>query len=164
MCIKMSTTQIRTVLETDRDWLVEQHQMLYARDEGFDDSFVALVAEIFDDFIATYNPKSENGWIVEEAGQQLGCIFCVRLDDETAQLRLFLLVPEARGKGLGRLLLETCMGFAREKGYSGMRLWTHRSHEAACRLYRAAGWRCVEAKPDHHFGQDVVVETYTYRF
>jgi|AntRauTorckE5430_2_1112549.scaffolds.fasta_scaffold101955_1 GNAT superfamily N-acetyltransferase len=55
--------------------------------------------------------------------------FCVRLDGATAKLRLFQLVPEARGRGTGRLMVRTCAEFARNNGYARMHLWTHKSHE-----------------------------------
>ena len=161
---RMAAQNIRLLTPGDRDWLVEQHRILYARDEGFDDTFVTLVAEIIDAFLAEHDPSVERGWVAEQDGQRLGSVFCVKLDETTAQLRLFLLVPEARGKGLGKAMLDTCMQFAKEAGYSGMRLWTHQSHQAACRLYRGFGWRCVDTEATRHFGQDVIVETYVYDF
>ena len=148
----------------DRDWLVAKHRTIYAQTDGFDDSFGDLVAQVLDDFLKTHDPQHECGWIAEENGHRLGSIFCVRLDAHTAQVRLFLLVPEARGKGLGRRMLRRCMRFAQERGYSGMRLWTHQSHKAACALYKAQGWRCIEVKPVRSFGQDLIVETYVYPF
>ena len=85
----------------------------------------------------------------------------MRLDDETAKLRLFLLEPEARGVGLGRRLLATCTGFARAAGYRRMTLWTHESHRAACRLYAADGFTCVESRPVRSFGHDLVEQVWT---
>ncbi|MGZ2258454.1 N-acetyltransferase family protein [Roseobacter sp. A03A-229] len=160
----MAEVRIRTFTPEDRDWLVTQHGTLYAQAEGFDASFGVLVAEILDAFIAEHDRDCERGWIAEEAGQRLGSIFCVRLSDTTAKLRLFLLVPEARGKGLGKRLLATCMGFAQDHGYEGMQLWTHESHAAACALYRSNGWDLVSTKPVHSFGQDLVEQSWTYQF
>ncbi|WP_146344033.1 GNAT family N-acetyltransferase [Falsiphaeobacter marinintestinus] len=152
----MSDVTLRRFEATDAPWLVAQHKALYARDEGFDDSFGDLVAQILDDFTADHDPDREHGWIAVENGQRLGSIFCVSLDETTAKLRLFLLVPEARGKGLGKRLLETCKGFAREAGYTKMVLWTHESHRAACALYAATGWTLIDSKPAHSFGVDVI--------
>ena len=156
----MSEVILRDLEIGDAGWLIEQHGALYARHEGFDKTFEALVAEILADFIRNHDPTCERGWIAEEDGHRLGSIFCVRLDGETAKLRLFLLVPEARGKGLGKRLLETCMGYARDKGYRRMQLWTHESHRAACALYAAAGWRCTSSKPVHSFGVDLVEQAW----
>ncbi|MCE8511343.1 GNAT family N-acetyltransferase [Ruegeria pomeroyi] len=156
----MDTITLRPFRPEDAPWLVERHGTLYAQDEGFDDSFAPLVARILDDFIANHDPDREQGWIAEADGQRLGSIFCVRLDETTAKLRLFLLVPEARGQGLGRRLIDTCMGFARDKGYVQMQLWTHESHRAACALYAATGWQLVDSKPVHSFGVDLVEQSW----
>ncbi|QFT59281.1 TDP-fucosamine acetyltransferase [Sulfitobacter sp. THAF37] len=149
----MDNIELRRFAAEDRDWLVEQHAVHYARDEGFDDSFGELVARILDDFLAQSDPGRERGWIAQAGAQRLGSIFCVRLDAETAKLRLFLLTPEARGQGLGRRLLETCMGFAREAGYRRMVLWTHESHRAAGALYARNGWTLESTAPVVSFGQ-----------
>lgn len=155
---------LRKIEPEDREWLVAKHRVIYAQTDGFDVSFGDLVEDVLDDFLATHDPHHERGWIAEENGRRLGSIFCVRLDDKTAQLRLFLLVLEVRGKGLGLHMLRHCMQFAQERGYAGIKLWTHQSHKAACALYKAQGWRCIDAKPTRSFGQDLIVETYIYRF
>ncbi|MBE1282585.1 MAG: GNAT family N-acetyltransferase [Rhodobacteraceae bacterium] len=156
----MSDPVLRRFEPRDSQWLVAQHADLYARDEGFDSTFGPLVAEILHDFCTDHDPGCEQGWIAEQDGQRLGSIFCVRLDEQTAKLRLFLLTPDARGKGLGKRLLQTCMGFARNAGYRDMQLWTHESHRAACALYAAFGWQLVESRPVHSFGVDLIEQTW----
>ena len=145
----------------DAGWLIEQHAILYARDEGFDATFEATVAEILADYIRAHDPDKERAWIAEENGTRLGSIFCVRVDDQTAKLRLFLLTPQARGKGLGHRLLSTCMAWARSKGYDRMELWTHESHKAACALYAAHGWSLDSSVQTHSFGVDVVEQMWS---
>jgi GNAT superfamily N-acetyltransferase len=156
----MSKVILRDLDIGDAGWLIEQHGVLYAREEGFDASFDALVAEILADFIRNHDPTCERGWIAQEKDQRLGSIFCVRLDEHTAKLRLFLLLPAARGKGLGKRLLETCMSYARQKGYARMQLWTHESHRAACALYTAAGFELVSSKPMRSFGVNLVEQSW----
>ena len=152
----MSEVVIRSFEPSDAEWLVAQHRMLYARDEGFDESFGDLVAEILQEFVANHDPNREAGWIAERDGERLGSIFCVSLSEETAKLRLFLVTPEARGSGLAQTLLETCTGFARDIGCREMVLWTHESHRAACALYRRNGWALMSSEPARSFGVDVV--------
>ena len=160
----MSTANIRHFRSDDTDWLVEQHGLHYARDEGFDDTFGPLVASILAEFNRDHDPVCERGWIAEMDGVRLGSIFCVRLNDDTAKLRLFMLTPDARGQGLGKRLLAQCMGFAENTGYAGMQLWTHESHRAACALYAATGWTLTASEPVHSFGCDLVEQTWIYRF
>ncbi|WP_170422037.1 GNAT family N-acetyltransferase [Ruegeria arenilitoris] len=159
----MEEIRIRPFRATDAPWLVEQHDRLYQRDEGFDDTFALLVERILAEFVASHDPRRECGWIAEQAGARLGSIFCVALDDHTAKLRLFLLLPEARGQGLGKRLLQTCMAFARSAGYREMALWTHESHRAACGLYRASGWQLTGSKKVHSFGVDLVEQSWKIR-
>lgn len=160
----MTEITLHPFTATDRDWLVRAHGKSYAVDEGFDDSFGILVASILDDFLTGHNSTDEAGWIAWQDGARLGSIFCVRLDDQTAKLRLFLLMPETRGQGLGRRLLQTCTDFARKKGYKGMQLWTHESHKAACALYAKTGWVLRNSTPVTAFGQSMVEQTWTLEF
>lgn len=151
---------LRRFAASDVDWLVEQHGTLYAQAEGFDTSFGVLVAQILADFVADHDPAREQGWIAEESGQRLGSIFCVSAGPRTAKLRLFLLTPQARGKGLGKRLLQACMDFAREVGYTEMVLWTHESHRAACALYTKFGWQLCDSKPVRSFGVNLVEQSW----
>lgn len=154
------TIKLKPYAAEDRAWLVRQHAELYARDEGFDDSFGPLVESILRDFEAAHDPARERGWIAWDGEARLGSIFCVdggaREGESLAKLRLFLLLPEARGRGLGQRLLETCMGFARDVGYTRMTLWTHESHHAACALYAKNGFSLVSSVPVTSFGVPLV--------
>ena len=156
----MAKIELRRFDHSDRDWLIDQHSAHYAREEGFDDTFGPMVAGIVDAFLSDHDPSCEQGWMAHRDGQRLGNVFCVRLDDQTAKLRLFLLVPEARGMGLGKQLLETCMQFARDAGYTKMQLWTHESQRAAGALYAKAGWRMIESNPAFSFGKENIEQTW----
>ena len=140
----------------DQDWLVAAHGALYAEAEGFDATFPALVDDILRAFERDHDPRCEAGWIARDGRRRRGSIFCVRSDDTTAKLRLFLLLPEARGMGLGQHMLDHALGFARDAGYRRMTLWTHESHRAACALYARNGFACRSATPVHSFGVDLV--------
>lgn len=161
----MDQCELRPYTPDDAEWLVDRHAELYERDEGFDGTFGPLVAGILADFSANRDPAREQGWIAERGGRRVGSIFCCRGKDAgTAKLRLFLIVPEARGQGLGHRLLDRCMGFAREAGYGRMELWTHESHRAACALYSKFGWRLVESRPVRSFGVDLIEQAWEIEF
>lgn len=152
--------EIRHLGPGDSDWLVTQHGTLYAAAEGFDETFGTLVASILADFESHHDPSCERAFIAWKDGRRLGSVFCVRLDAETAKLRLFLLVPEARGQGLGRRLLREWTAFAVAAGYRKASLWTHESHRAACGLYASEGWRLLDSKPVRSFGVDLVEQAW----
>lgn len=158
------TFAIRPFAVTDADWLVTQHADHYARIEGFDDTFGPLVAGIVADFLSDHDPAREAGWMAHDGDLRLGTIFCVRLDDRTAKLRLFYLVPEARGTGAAQALLDRCLHFARTARYADLTLWTHESHVAAGRIYQRNGFERTHVKPVHSFGVDLIEETWQIKF
>ena len=155
------TVTFRDLEPGDAGWLIERHAVLYTRDEGFDATFEALVAEILAAYIRRNDPATERAFIAVEDGRRLGSVFCVQSGEPgVAKLRLFLLIPEARGRGLGQRLLDACLGFAREAGYDRLRLWTHESHEAACALYARNGFELIASCPVRSFGVDLVEQTW----
>jgi GNAT superfamily N-acetyltransferase len=87
-------------------------------------------------------------------------VLCVRRDDETAQLRILLVDPAARGLGIGARLVEECIRFARSAGYRSMVLWTNDVLLSARRLYAAAGFALVDEEAHHSFGHDLVGQTW----
>ncbi|MCE3552317.1 GNAT family N-acetyltransferase [Pseudonocardia sp. RS11V-5] len=155
----MADVEIREIGRPgDLGWIVAAHGELYAAEFGWDASFEALVARIVADF--TPGPR-ERGWIAELDGHRVGCVLCVPgADPDTAVLRILLVHPDARGHGLGRRLVATCVGFAREHGYATLRLWTNDVLAAARHLYLDAGFRLVAEEPHHSFGADLTGQDY----
>jgi DNA-binding MarR family transcriptional regulator/GNAT superfamily N-acetyltransferase len=137
----------------DFGWVVHRHGTLYA-EHGWDTGFEALVARVVADYATDNDPAREAAWIAEAGGRPVGSIFCVRNDDETAQLRLLLVEPGTRGMGVGSALVDACIAFAREAGYRRVRLWTNSSLGAARRIYQRAGFRLVGEETGEKFGQD----------
>jgi putative acetyltransferase len=60
---------------------------------------------------------------------------------EVCELRKMYFLREARGRGVGRLVLERCIAAARELGYRTMYLETLTGMEAAQHLYEQLGFR-----------------------
>ncbi len=140
----------------DIGWIAHRQGLLYAQEYGWDETFEALVAEIAAAFVKTYDPKRERCWIAERENEIVGSVFLVRQSDEIAKLRLLYVEPSARGLGIGRRLVDECIGFARAKGYKTLTLWTNDVHVSALNIYKAAGFRLVKEEEHHSFGKDLV--------
>jgi DNA-binding MarR family transcriptional regulator/GNAT superfamily N-acetyltransferase len=144
----------------DLGWIVERHGAVYAREYGLDHTFEAHVARIVADF-ATRGDSRERVWIADAGGEPAGCVMCTRDDDSTAHLRVLLVEPDARGLGIGARLVEQCVQFAEQAGYTSMTLWTLSVLTAAHRLYQRAGFTLVAEEPHHGFGRDLVGQTWS---
>jgi len=144
----------------DLGWAIQANGELYAREYGWDTTFEALAARIVADWANDHDPHREAAWIAEQDGERVGCVFCVREDDETARLRILLVDPLARGQRLGTRLVQTCLDFARAAGYRRMVLWTNHPLTAARAIYLAAGFRLTSEEPHHSYGVDLVGQTY----
>jgi len=144
----------------DLGWMVQRNGAVYAAQYGWDQSYEALVARIVADFAKHHEPARERAWIAEMDGEPVGCVLCVRRDDETAQLRILLVDPAARGLGIGARLVEECVRFAGGAGYRSLVLWTNDMLVSARRLYEAAGFELVDEEAHHSFGHDLVGQTW----
>jgi GNAT superfamily N-acetyltransferase len=144
----------------DLGWVVMAHGEIYATEFGWDTTFEALVARIVADYAARHDPRREAAWIAELDGRRVGCVFCVAADATTAQLRILLVDPTARGHNLGGRLVDTCIAFARDAGYKRMKLWTNHPLAAARHIYLARGFVLVAEEPHLSYGVSLTGQTY----
>jgi GNAT superfamily N-acetyltransferase len=70
-----------------------------------------------------------------------------RLADGVCEIKRMYVVPEARGRGHGRRLLEALERVAADLGYRRVRLDTAQSMTTAMALYESAGYRPI---PDYN--------------
>jgi DNA-binding MarR family transcriptional regulator/GNAT superfamily N-acetyltransferase len=152
----------------DLGWVVARHGALYASEYHWDMRFEALVARIGADFVDRFDSDREACWIAEREGANVGCVFLVQARDDssgeavrgTAQLRMLLVEPAARGLGIGARLVDECEHFARAKGYRRIVLWTNSVLTAARAIYAKAGYQLVRSEPHLSFGHALVGETW----
>lgn len=78
-------------------------------------------------------------WFAEENGSCLGCAGLLG-QGTRGQLRWVVLLPEARGRGIGRKIVEQAIGHARHKGFEEIFLETTDGLEASMALYRSMGF------------------------
>jgi DNA-binding MarR family transcriptional regulator/GNAT superfamily N-acetyltransferase len=149
---KASGIALRAHRPGDIGWVVSRHGALYAAEYGWDQRFEALVAEIAAGFIKGFDPKLERCWIAELDGEPVGSVFVVKQSAGVAKLRLLLIEPRARGRGLGRRLVRECIDFARARGYRKLVLWTQSNLAAARAIYKSEGFSLKSAEKHNSFG------------
>ncbi|HUP14753.1 MAG TPA: helix-turn-helix domain-containing GNAT family N-acetyltransferase [Acidimicrobiia bacterium] len=152
---------IRGLRPGDLGWVVQRHGAIYFDEFGWNTDFEALIGTIVTDYHLHHKPDREAAWIVEVDGARAGCVFCCERDDTTAQLRILLVEPWARGLHIGSRLVDECLTFARSVGYASITLWTNDVLAAARRVYEAAGFRLVDEERHHSFGHNLTGQNWT---
>ena len=150
----------------DLGYLTQRNGILYNQQFGWDGSFEALVAGIYQEFHELPEAPPKQLWIAERNGKILGSVFVIPFERSTdvAQLRMLYVEPEARGLGIGTLLVKQAVAFARQHGYSRMRLWTQANLTSARKIYAAQGFGMVGSEPRQSFGKDLVSEFWEIAF
>ncbi|WP_431281053.1 GNAT family N-acetyltransferase [Humitalea sp. 24SJ18S-53] len=158
LCPSQAPAVLRPPRPGDLGWIVARHGALYAAEHGWDAmAFEGYVGGIIAAFAAA-DPAGRGMWIATIDDAPVGSVAVMDDGGGTARLRLLILDPAARGRGLGRALLAEAMGFARAAGYRQMTLSTYASLVAARALYAAQGFALVRATPTHDWGQALVAE------
>jgi GNAT superfamily N-acetyltransferase len=131
-------------------WCLEQYFL--ELNERFDAGFDASQSTLPD--AAQLTPPAGLFVVARLRGAPVGC-GGLKLDAEAADVKRMWVAPSVRGLGLGRRILRELEERAREAGVKVIRLETNRSLSEAISLYRAAGYRDVEAFNDelyaHHW-------------
>ena len=121
------------------DLLVRAYATLADRDEAYDSVLrdVAGRAANADVLVATVDgiPMGTVTFVPGPGPQAEGN------DPDAATLRMLGVAPEARGKGIGAALIDTCVRLARDLGRRRVVLDTRESMHSAHRLYESAGFR-----------------------
>ena len=145
--------------DSDYEWVIRRHREIYSDDLKWDaDGVEKITRDIVNSYISNHDDTCERWWIAEDSNSKdrLGCILCVRKEKDVAQLRLLLVDSKGRGMGIGSALVNACVNFAKETGYSKIMLWTNHPLTTARKLYEKAGFVEVDSKPHNTFGVELI--------
>ncbi|HTV71200.1 MAG TPA: helix-turn-helix domain-containing GNAT family N-acetyltransferase [Rhizobiaceae bacterium] len=140
----------------DVGWVIERQSRMYASEYGWNGEYEALVCEIGADFIRNFKTGKDFCWVAERDGVRLGAVFLIGRADGDGQLRMLHVERDARGQGVGSMLIGQCVETARRVGYPKLVLWTNDVLSDARRLYERAGFMLAEEERHHSFGKDLV--------
>jgi len=153
---------LRGLKPGDLGLVIARQSILYTEEYGWNGDYEALVARILADFHQSFDPARDAAWIAEMDGRMAGSIFLVHGDEpEVGKLRLLYVERDARGAGVGQMLVAACIDRARAVGYKRLDLWTNNVLSAARRIYERAGFLLVDETPHHSFGKDLVGQTWS---
>ncbi|EJC80140.1 transcriptional regulator [Rhizobium leguminosarum bv. trifolii WSM2297] len=157
---KPAPAVIRAHRAGDIGWIVQSQSRFYTEEYGWDLRFEALVAEVGGKFLANFDRALEYCWIAERGGVNVGSVLVTNGGDGVAKLRLLYVDKSARGLGLGKLLVDECIRFCRQKGYRQLSLWTNDMLETARAIYINAGFRLVSEERHRMFGPEANGQTW----
>jgi putative acetyltransferase len=129
-----------------------QRHLAYARANTKPDEVYALDVEALVDSAVTF-------FSCRVDGEVLGVAALKHLDDRHAEIKSMHTAEEARGRGIGRTLVDHLIAVARDRGYRRVSLETGSgpAFAAARRLYASAGFT-----PCGSFGDYVASPNSTY--
>ena len=152
---------IRTELKPgDIGYIIYLHGDLYAREYALDKTFEGDVAIRMGEFAKIYDPRKDYFAVAELDGRIVGSIVINGLSEEIAQIRWFLVHPDARGRGLGRQLIDGALAFCREHKFKKVTLWTISELKAAAHLYRQAGFTVTREETHEIWGASRTEQEY----
>jgi ribosomal protein S18 acetylase RimI-like enzyme len=153
--------QIRTNIRPgDIGHIIHLHGTFYAEEHNLDHTFEGYVASGMGEFAKAFDERKDRLWLAEDGGRIVGSIAIAGHTDRTAQLRWFLVAPQARGCGLGSRLLRAALDFCREREFGFVFLWTLSDLKAAAHLYQRAGFSRTEQKTREIWGGTRTEERY----
>jgi len=95
----------------------------------------------------TYDRPKARYFVVEDQGTLIGCAGIAQLDNydgNVCELQKMYFLEEARGKGIGTQMMQTCLDTARDFGYEQCYIETMPYMKAAQKLYTRTGFRYID--------------------
>ena len=148
--------RIRRSEPGDAGYGAYMHGRYYYKQHGFYSKSEYYFIKYLADFV--HDPEGGGMWIAEVDRIIAGSIAIVRVDENTAQLRWFLVEKEYQHKGIGSKLMKTALDFCRENKYTDVFLWTFKGLDAARSLYDKAGFFLTEEKPNNVWSEVEIIE------
>ena len=134
---------IRSATNHDRDRVIE---LVYSvlREFNLPPDPMGRDADL-DDIEGNYiDPGGPFEVIEDKQAQLIGTVGLYRIDHKTCELRKMYFVPQIRGFGLGRQILQRMIAAATRLGFKRIQLETISVLKAAIQLYESAGFIPIE--------------------
>jgi GNAT superfamily N-acetyltransferase len=140
--------------------VIALHARLYAAEYDLDATFEGYVASGMGEWLIGPRPGPGRLWVAEDDWRVVAAVGLTGVSPQIGRLRWFLVDAAARGRGLGRELLDRALAFARASGYERLVLETFSELEGAAHLYRSVGFVLVETWVTTLWGRELARERY----
>src|SRR5918997_5386318 len=149
------------VRSDDVNHVVRLHRAVYESEYGLEPSFAAGVATQMAEFRRRGFPGPREGlWLARVDDAVAGTITLIEESPTLGRLGHLVLLPEARGTGAGRRLVNTVLDAARAAGYERLQLFTFADLRAAGRLYRSVGFDVASSEDVVRWGRRMEWQRY----
>ena len=107
----------------------------------------AYADKVLDCMAETYDKPTSAYFVLEDKGKIIGGAGIAQLDNfdgNVCELQKMYFLPEARGRGLGRQMIEICLHKAKSVGFEKCYLETLPYMEDARKLYAKVGFKSLD--------------------
>jgi len=98
-----------------------------------------------------YAPPGGELLLAKRGDHVLGCIALRPLEPQVAEIKRLFVRPQARGKGIGKALVNAAIATAAQLGYGEIKLDTLPEMEGAIALYKASGFGLIPPYGSHPY-------------
>lgn len=148
-------------------WIVAEHGRYYGAEWQLGIAFEAKVAAGLCELADRLDPGRDLLLHAHAGGAPLGAIAVDGSGPGTcergARIRYFILSGDARGRGIGRLLVGETMRFIRDAGFDRAWLTTFAGLDAARHLYEAHGFRLDHEEVDTTWGAPLTEQRFVWK-
>lgn len=154
--------QIRTIQIQDNPSIAQvirevSKEFGLAPESGF-----AVADPILDDLYQVYAQPNAQYWIIEDADSRVvggGGLSPLQGDATVLEIQKMYFLPELRGLGFAKKILEKCFEFAQQQGFQSCYLETTQDLWQAIKLYEKLGFKHL-SQPKGNTGHSHVCEVW----
>jgi putative acetyltransferase len=142
----MGSVVIREILQSDNASVAKVIRKVLV-DLGVPKVGTAYEDSALDQMFENYDVPKATYFVVEENDKIIGCCGVAQLDNydgNVCELQKMYFIEEARGKGIGTQMINTCISKAKEFGFEKMYLETMPYMEVAQKLYAKSGFKYLD--------------------
>jgi GNAT superfamily N-acetyltransferase len=146
--------------------IVRLHGLVYAKEWGLGAIFEAKVAAGLGAFLQSYDPAVSRLFTAHSDDRVVGALAiegpAARDRGGAARLRWFILAEEARGRGIGKTLMQTGMDFLADTHCRSCYLTTFAGLDSARVLYERHGFRLTDEALDVTWGRPLLEQRFEW--